>query len=155
MILDTNRFSMVFSDKPDPEYAPVVEWLFDGDGLLVFGGTQYRAEIARHAAAQRVFVQLARAGRARSVVDGPVDAEAATLRACQSNDSHIVALARVSGARTVCTDDHELMIDIRKKALLDKPRGRVYQRTSHRHLLRHDPCCFKPTGKSNKRVRRI
>jgi hypothetical protein len=91
-----------------------------------------------------------RAGRAHLVDGSTVDAEEARLRAakaCTSDDEHVVALARMSGARVVCTEDHALWHDVRDKKLLDRPRGRVYRTARHKPLLHHDPACRKPTKK--------
>jgi predicted nucleic acid-binding protein len=149
IILDTNRFGDAFSDVPDPRYVPLLRWLTDpeGDGSLVFGGTKYRGEIAKHQKAREFFVQRWRAGRAHRVDDPEVDSEEERLRrarACASDDEHVIALARASGARVVCTEDHGLWRDVADKALLDAPRGRIYRAARHEHLLHHDPGCRKP-----------
>ncbi len=65
-------------------------------------------------------------------------------RLCKSNDGHIIALAIVSGARTLCSNNKRkkhLFADFTNKALIDDPRGGVYQNPSHRHLLAHTPSC--------------
>ncbi len=45
---------------------------------------------------------------------------------CRSNDHHIVALAVVSGARLLYTNDRDLTDDFKDKRLIDNPRGKVY-----------------------------
>jgi hypothetical protein len=162
LILDTNRFGDALSEPPLPAYVPLLRWLTDpdGDGGVVFGGTKYRHEIDQFDKARRFFVNRWRAGRAHLVDKETVDAEEVRLRAakaCASDDEHVVALARISGARVVCTEDRALWKDIRDKKLLDHPRGRVYRAAGHGRLLRHDPGCRKPPARkktSKKRKRR-
>ena len=45
---------------------------------------------------------------------------------CRSNDLHIIALAIVSGARLLYSQDQLLQQDFRDKALIDQPRGKIY-----------------------------
>jgi hypothetical protein len=84
--------------------------------------------------------------RTRSVESDSVDAEEKRLireRLCVSDDQHLIALARESGARLVCTEDQKLMRDVRSADLLNKPRGRIYRDARHFRLLHHDSCCRK------------
>ena len=60
---------------------------------------------------------------------------------CVSDDPHIIALARVSGARTLCSNDNNLHTDFKNQRLLSHPRGGVYQNANHGHLLRHTRSC--------------
>lgn len=45
---------------------------------------------------------------------------------CRSNDIHVIALAQVSGARLLYSNDRALQDDFRDKGLIDKPRGKMY-----------------------------
>ena len=147
VILDTNRFSDALSTPPKADYVPLVRWLLEGSGFAVFGGSKYAEEIRKHAQAQRFFAALVRAGRARRIPMADVDREAASLEAsdvCVSDDHHLLALARSAGARVICTEDTDLMQDVKNPALLNKPRGRVYRRAGHTELLHHDRGCQKP-----------
>jgi hypothetical protein len=76
-----------------------------------------------------------------------VDAEEQAIRArglCFSDDEHLVALARKSGARIICTEDAALFKDVHNPALLSKPRGRVYRTKRHVALLCHHARCQHP-----------
>lgn len=121
---------------------PVVEWVERGCGRLVIGGQNTR-ELLQNAAAAAWVRTLLQAGRARQVAESALDAERQTveqLGLCCSNDLHIIALARASGARIVFSQDKKLHKDFTNRALLNCPRGRVYQERRHRHLLRVDTC---------------
>jgi hypothetical protein len=150
-ILDTNRFSAALRNPVDSELAPFLSWILERDGQLVFGGSVYSREVDRHDAARRFFATLLRAGKVTRIDAKLVDLEQDQVSdSCASNDSHLIALARVTGARLFCTDDTKLMLDVRTKHLLDNPRGRIYQRRNHAHLLRHDANCPHPPKKRSK-----
>src|SRR5690349_12950672 len=105
VIIDANRASLVFREPPEPDFAPILDWLLQEGGELVFGG-HLAAELDRMGNAKRFLRALVVAGRARQLPGAEVEAEEATVAAtghCRSNDHHVVALARVSGARTLCT----------------------------------------------------
>ena len=141
LIVDANLVGLVFGSPPHPDFVPVLDWLQHRNGRLVTGG-HLTAELSRMEKARRFVVQLQRAGIVRQVPAGDVTREEAAVEAtglCESNDSHVVALARVSGARTLCTHDRALQRDFCNPQLLGKPRGKVYQRPEHEKLLRHTP----------------
>jgi hypothetical protein len=94
-------------------------------------------------------VQLERAGRLRSSFSGQALHQKENLLrkdgTCLSNDLHVLALALVSGARTIATMDGALAKDFRNKAILRNPRGSVYRNPNkHGHLLRHTSSCGVP-----------
>jgi len=141
VIVDANLVGLVFGSPPHPDFVPVLDWLQQRDGRLVMGG-HLAAELGRSEKARRFVVQLQRAGLVRLVPPAEVareEAEVAGTGLCESNDSHVVALARVSGARTLCTHDKALQRDFRNPQLVMKPRGSIYQRAGHGKLLRHTP----------------
>jgi hypothetical protein len=121
---------------------PVVTWIEDGNGRLVIGGRNTE-ELNQNEAVARWIRELLRAGRARAVSPDSLNNEeqiVQQLGACCSNDLHVIALARVSGARIIFTDDRDLHRDVTNPAVLNSPRGKVYQNASHRHLLRSSAC---------------
>jgi hypothetical protein len=143
VIVDANLASLVFSEPAGEDFSPIIDWLVDGGGELVVGG-HLAAELDRLAVPRRFVRDLRRAGRARLIPEMEVSQEEAQLETtglCISNDCHVLALIRVSGARTVCTLDRALQTDIRNPQLVSKPRGSVYQRRTHAHLLRHTRSC--------------
>lgn len=149
LILDANRFSAALSTPPQPDYRPIIDWLTapNSTGMVVFGGTKFLREIAWSERARRWFLELQRAGRAKLIDRAVVDAEEQALRArglCVSDDEHMVALARKSGARVFCTEDAALWKDVRNPALLAKPRGRIYRTKRHVALLCHHARCQRP-----------
>jgi len=155
VIVDTNLAFRIFTSAPTDDFRPVFDWLHapDKDGCLVFGGKLFN-ELSNRAASSRYLRALFQAGRAYQIPDGQVqdeEQEVACSGLCVSDDPHVVALARVSGARTLCSHGQALHQDFRNSQLIAKPRGRVYQNATHTHLLRHDPSC--PRGNQKRRRR--
>jgi hypothetical protein len=56
---------------------------------------------------------------------------------CESNDQHVIALARVDRqrARVLVTNDQALQNDFKNKSLIDKPRGIIYSPTRHKQSI--------------------
>jgi len=143
VIIDTNVASNVFRQPCCPQYAPLWNWIQNEEGRIVFGGPLAR-ELAEIGQTRRRLLELLRAGKARRVRDELITAEEARVRACgqgRSNDAHVIALARVSCARILCSADRNLHMDFRNQHLINHPRGVIYQNQSHGHLLRHHNGC--------------
>lgn len=147
LIVDANQRDAFFGRPPKPEYAPAVAWILSdtAGGRLVFGG-KLRAELAQKQGAFRVLREWVIAGRAVEYPDDEVAVEERLVLALgiRSDDEHVIALARISGARVVATEDADLIADVTNKKLLDKPRGKIYQRAEHEHLLNHSTSCGLP-----------
>lgn len=145
LIIDANLAARIFRPEdeiPSADFRPLLEWL-ENRGCLVLGG-KLTDELHRVAHVKRYLLQLLRAGRARIVATAAIDDEEARVRAlglAESNDTHVIALARVSGARTLCSADQFLHRDFRNRHLISHPRGSVYQSARHRRLLRHTSSC--------------
>lgn len=145
LIVDANLAAEVFSSPPAEDFVPLLDWLMrpDRDGCLILGG-RLSAELLRVEAVRRRLVQLKRAGRAREIPPDALELEESAVRAagaCCSNDHHVVALARLSGARVLCTRDKNLHRDFKNPRLVAEPRGAIYQEKRHARLLRHSRSC--------------
>lgn len=141
LIVDANRAHVLFGQPDSEDAVPIWEWL-KKKGILVYGG-QLASELGRHDQARRLLLQLRRAGRAVLEDEEAVKLEESRVHAtgeCSSNDQHVVALALVSGARVLYTEDQALMDDFRNPRLV-KPKGRIYRRAEHRKLLSHRSGC--------------
>ena len=123
------------------------KWLGGQTGRprLVAAG-KLKSELAMIHDVRLYLVELERAGRLRfNFSDKALHEEENFLRKagmCVSNDLHVLALAIVSGARTVATRDQALSKDFRNKAVVDSPRGSIYRDPGkHGHLLCHTSSC--------------
>lgn len=142
VIVDANVAADVFASMPDVNFEPIHAWLFDKrkNGCLVFGG-----RLARELQSEKSRIALRtlnQAGRAIHIPDDQVDHEEKRLRKtklCRSNDPHVIALARISGTRTLCCRDKDLQHDFTNRALIAKPPGKLY-------------IGWKPDSRPNKRV---
>ncbi len=131
-------------NKPDlPEHATINDWLEWHGGTIVIGG-KVRKELCEIKAVERRIRVLLQAGRARTYPDDVVDSEQAVVEAsgqCESDDPHVIALARISGARVLFSSDGALCADFRNSRLVPKPPGKIYRTAKHRHLLLNSPKC--------------
>ncbi len=152
-IVDANVSGEVFGDNKSEAGQFFYDWLTDTrkSGRLVIGGTKLRTELGSHAGFKAWLAQAVLAGRARQMDDQKVNAEAELLHSqsdCQSNDWHVLGLARVSGARLLFTNDHNLQDDFTNPQIVGGIRGRVFTtvqrkdvRRAHRDLLNRTDLC--------------
>lgn len=95
--------------------------------------------------------ELAQAGKIREVNNKDTDNLTRDLKQkkrCQSDDEHIIALAIISGARLLYSNDKKLHKDFKNKSLIDNPRGKVYSTAikkefteDHSNLLARTDLC--------------
>ena len=146
-IVDANVAGRFFSRPPDPDLLPLWNWINDGKSVLVVGGRLLNELQAIDRAADTIQT-WAQAGLVGLVPNEEVEAETASVAGtglCVSDDEHVIALARASGARLLCSEDQDLHTDFRNRDLIRDPRGAVYQNASHVHLLGHrQGCRFTP-----------
>lgn len=154
VIVDANLFSDVFSRPPHSDFQPIHDWIDDGNGKLVFGGSKMAEEMDRVNNARRRIREWAQRGKALQVPSARVDARARELErtdTCESNDTHIIALAQLSESRVLCSLDRALTNDFKNRTLLSGPKGSVYRKAEHRRLLAHTPHCIgRPSSRSGK-----
>ena len=127
-ILDANVVGQVFGEDRPASGQAFFDWLHTDRGRLVIGG-KLRRELDSNVAFRQWRVQAVLAGRVTILNDDGIDAKARQLakeNTCRSDDEHVVAVAQVSGARLLFTNDRDLQRDFNDKALIDQPRGKVY-----------------------------
>ena len=127
-ILDKNVVGQVFGSQAPPAGKGFLNWLNSGNGLLVVGG-ELRRELNESSNFKEWLQQATLAGLVRLYNDDKVNDRAEELKnadSCRSDDPHIVALAQVSGARLLFTNDDDLKKDFTDKKLINDPPGKVY-----------------------------
>ena len=142
LVIDSNVSHELATAPPSRDAVPVIAWLKSRAGQLALGGKL--TDELRKTQFRRLLLEFVRNGTAKIYPTAEVFAETRRLellRACGSNDAHIVALARVAGCRLIFTRDQALQRDIKNKSLLDKPRGKVYSSYQTKDLLRACPAC--------------
>ena len=149
-IIDANVVGEAFGESQSPAGKAFREAVDTGKLLLVLGG-ELLDELDCH---QKFRVWRAVAiqySKVRTVNRETVDPLTHQLRAsggCVSDDEHVIALARASGARLLFSNDERLHDDFKNRQLLADPRGKVYttrRNTSfthhHRQLLNDRRLC--------------
>lgn len=155
LIIDANLATSVFSETPTADFLPLIDWLTSPkkDGKLVVGG-HLAKELDKVNLARRFVRSLQQAGRARLIPSDATDIETENIRTlCISDDPHVIALARLSGARVLCSQDKDLHKDFTNISLVSTPQGHIYQNASHVGLLRaygHTAACKQAKSKSKK-----
>lgn len=157
-ILDASVLNMVFGPSLSTEGTQFFKWLNSGKGRLVIGGKTkvelyQNGNFARWAKQQVLAARLVSHGRESkkmrfaSVVeydDTAIEAETRRIEKqkllFESNDLHVIALARVSGARLLYSKDGKLQQDFKNEHLVHSPRGKVYSNKAHQHLLDQNLC---------------
>lgn len=137
LILDCNLIHQVFPSA-SADFKPVRDAIVSGRAKLVYGG-DLTAEYAKVTWFRGILRRLDQQGAAKQYPDSLVVSETAKVQKQgkhRSNDAHILGLAVVSGARLLCSQDHNLGLDFTDPLLLPPPRGSVYKRASHAHLIR-------------------
>ena len=137
-IVDTNVWHEVSPPSSQSEAGKYFyDWLMKRNGGTIVSGGGHLRELNRINDFKRVFAERLQAGRARRIPDGEVDADAASLRAgrvCRSNDQDILALARISGARLLFTNDNALQDDFRDRQVINRLQGRVYTTARYQNV---------------------
>ena len=138
IILDASVFSDYVKDVPDMR--PVRGWL-EGKkgssrrGKLAYSPTKkFQDEVRKHRFRNKL-VELQRAGLLKEVPAARVTEVKNKLPKLRSNDPHVVALAIAARVTVLVSRDQDLHEDFKTLA-----GGKVYQKATHRHLLKPDMC---------------
>ena len=148
-IVDADVAFEVFGPNRPEAGQKFFDWINGGSGRLFVGGQLLR-ELDRTAAGDWAREAL-NSGRIRRVSESEVAAKTKQVQdegRYRSNDPHVLALAIVSGARLLYSNDGDLQHDFKDKMLIDKPRGKVYSthqnpsfQQSHAKLLQRKDLC--------------
>ena len=136
-IVDNDVGGEVFGDNPPEAARYFLNWLDGANGATLAIGGKLRLELCAN---QKFLAWLRNAllrGRALSFDDEKVDSETESLREmriCRSNDWHVLALAKISGARLLYTKDIKLEADFKDREIIDGVRGRVYTTRRYPHV---------------------
>jgi hypothetical protein len=144
LIIDANVAYTIRSDPPDPDSVPLLRQILARKVGVVSGGRN--AEELHRAGLGDFLVTLARAGILSTFGREELEVDETRLRAeghCQSDDHHVLALARLSGARLLYSRDQRLHTDFKNQRIIANPRGKVYSALRHVRLLHDTGLCRK------------
>ena len=151
-IVDANVGHEVFDPRRQTEAGRFFyDWLMRPNGGTIVAGGNLLRELNHSEAFRRFFGERLLANRARRIPDEPVVQAEDRIRRQglnDSNDEHVLALAQVTGARLLFTNDHALQQDFQNREIITGTRGRIYTtierndvRRTHRNLLRRNDLC--------------
>ncbi len=150
VILDASVVGEVFGSKRTEAAQKFFDWIHTGKGHLVIGG-KVLEELDKNSKFRNWRQQATLSGRITEANENEVNARTEKLKkenSCKSNDQHVIALAQVSGARLLYSNDGRLMDDFKDKRLIDQPRGKIYPtgedgrfQNSHKKLLGMKKLC--------------
>ena len=157
-IIDANVTFEVFGRKQTEAGVRFRNWLDSGRGILVVGGRNLE-ELAKNRNFERWFREERRqGGRVRQTRNEIIsERQQALVRdgLPTSDDEHVLALALVSGARLLYSNDRRLKNDFLNTRIIQEPGGKVYTTqqgrrhftkftNEHEALLRTENLCRAP-----------
>lgn len=144
IIIDINCLSATFNDKDRKHisFSSLYNWIYNGDGKIVWGGTKYKEELSKTSYA-KIFKLLRDKNKVVKLDDDEVDrwqAEIETIFAANRDfdDPHLIAIVQTSGCQLVATQDRRAIPFLNDKTLYRhgvKPPKIFQGRKKHRKLL--------------------
>ena len=150
-IVDANVASEVFGSNPSPAGDKFFGWINKGSNRLVVGG-KLLEELEKGSPGFRDWASQAElSGKMRIVNEdevGTITEQIEHEGIHASDDPHILALAQLSGARLLYSNDNGLRQDFKDTKLIANPAGHIYSTLknknfshSHRRLLGRTDIC--------------
>ncbi len=127
-ILDTNVVSEVFGNRKSRAGCAFRQWLDSGSSTLMLGG-KLADELNRNTHFQKWKRAAIQYGKLQLLDRMEIETQTAMLHqsgACVSDDEHIIALAQISNARLLFSNEPNLHKDFRNKSLINDPGGKIY-----------------------------
>lgn len=141
IVIDTNVIASVFksSSANHAQFKPVKDWIIEGKGQIVFGGTKYIQEIKGNYLA--LFNQLKIAKKAVYVKNDLVDTEQSIVDKMLAHkdfdDQHLVGLLRVTKCKLICSLDSKAYPFFRHNLFFTPAasRPKIYSSVTNTNLL--------------------
>lgn len=166
VIVDTNCIASVFdtNSSKHSEFKPVLDWIVDGKGKLIYGGTKYLQELSKAGKYLKLINLLNSRGKKVIVVDkDKVDQEQARIENLikdkDFDDPHLPAIAIVAKCMLICSEDSRSVkfvtnTDIYPKEIVVP---KYYMGLRNKRLLsdKYIDDTYKPLTKCNKGVREL
>lgn len=145
LVIDINTLSCVFNEnnRDHHEFKPVREWIENKNskGKIVYGGTEYLAELRKAPVYLKHFTYLEMKGKAVPLIDNEVDECQEEIKSKANdpkfNDTHILAIIIVSKCRILCSIDKKSYPYILNKSYYPNGilRPKIYSNISNKSLL--------------------
>lgn len=158
-IIDNNVAGEVFKDdpssKPSPPAREFHRHICKRKFPVVAGGKLFQEELRTNKNFILWWQQAILSGHGKHICDDEVILETSRLEnqgGYRSDDPHVLALARISGARLLFTNDRDLQLDFQNNRFITNPSGKIYTtrtendrklRDAHKKMLgRRDLCAI-------------
>lgn len=143
VIIDTCTISIVFnsSSAEHKEFLPILEWVTQGCGKMVYGGKKYKDELAKLGKYLKIISQLKKAGKVIEVPEKLVNSKEKKVSELAPekdfDDPHIVAIVIATGCRVVCTKDTRSIKYLKDSKFYNAPikKPKVYTGLRNKDLL--------------------
>lgn len=140
IVIDVNVIPCVFDteNKEHCQYKPVFNWVIEGKGKLVIGGTTFLEELEKLSKYLKLLQLLNTAKKVVYVNNDLIDKERDRIRNqvtdADFDDPHLIGLLKVSKCKLICTNDHRM-----KKYIpiffSNRERPRLYTKAKNCKLL--------------------
>lgn len=111
IIIDANCIANVFSKKSanHEEFKPVLNWILLGKGLMIYGGSQYKKELAKTSKYLPIIRLLKDVGKAIEGCKEDIDKYQEKVEQLRDNmdfdDPHLPAIVVVTKCKIICSED--------------------------------------------------
>ena len=147
LVIDANCFALVFepSTKNHDKFVPVLKWITEGRGRMIYGGTKYNTELGKATRILGIVKELSTQRRTVQLLSSTVDpiAEALKVKFPEPafNDEHIAALVIVSRCCVVCTNDNVAVSYLKRLEVFSDYPGVERPKIYKGHKSHKDLCC--------------
>lgn len=153
IVIDINTLAPVF--EKDNEFLPVFDWIHNGKGKIVYGGSKYLDELP--AKYHPIFKSFKDANKAHYIDSSKVDEKTSWVTSTvvdkKFNDQHIVALLLVSKCKLICSRDIESYPFLQHSSFFtQKTKPKIYKGLGSKKILSDNNIakCCKPCKKTTK-----
>jgi len=148
IVIDTNVLGAVFNKRNASHlsFEPVLDWIFNGHGKVVYGGSKYFSEISKY---RKIFTLLSSINKAVYINSDMVDELTKTASEAiihrDFDDQHLVGLLLASGCKLLCTNDTTAIPFIQNRIFFTSSKEpKIYHTQKNIKLLSPKyiaPCC--------------
>ena len=128
-IVDANVTHLVFGPRQSDAGKQILRWIQQKPGRLWSGGLLYKEMQDNSVEFRQWAVQAQLAQRIRILPEDEIQRKATRVKQdfdlC-SEDSHVLAIALLSGARILFSDDQNLQQDFSNRNIISRPRGKLF-----------------------------
>ena len=139
LILDANKYG-TYLDQDDQDMQPVRDWMKKRGKMVYVLAGKMKEELKKHKEMEKQVRQYNRRGRLKTVTPAEfhqAEKEVKKLQ-LQSNDPHIIALAKAANVKLLVSSDKDLHKDFKNRQIIEN--GKIYQKKAHKDLLQQRTC---------------